>query len=80
MRKGISAERFQDAQLIAQELIDFIELAEDHYWDTFELDRDVILKHIYTIILMVIKKKFNNYSEKLVHKFIPQKEPPLHVA
>jgi len=52
-------------------MMDFIELAEDHYWDTFEPDRAIILKHIYAIAKMVIEKSFNDYSENMITKGDP---------
>jgi len=61
----------KDDGLMSDSLNVFIKLAEDHYWDTVESDRDIILKHIYAIALMVTKKKFNDYSENMIAKETP---------
>ena len=37
-------------------LTKFIELAEDHYWDSFEGDRDIILVHINQLAILARKE------------------------
>lgn len=42
--------------MIDDALTRFLKKAEDHYWDTFEQDRQIVLSHINQIAIMVRKE------------------------
>ena len=51
--------------MINDALTKFLEKAKDHYWDTFEEDRNIILSHINSITMVVRKEIYDEIQPNI---------------